>query len=74
MHMGPLHRVIFPYEYLFRCVNTHLYVEQPLTHDLATDKQMIYGALAAGHCFVGYDLDVPHERVLLHGAIAGPIA
>lgn len=59
MHLGPLRRVIFPYEYLFRCVNTHLYVEQPLTHNLETDKRMIYGALAAGHCFVGYDLDIP---------------
>ena len=56
MHMGPLHRVIFPYLFHFRTVNTHVFIPQPLTGDVPTDKKMIYEALAAGHCFVGYDL------------------
>ena len=56
MHMGPLHRVIFPYYFHFRTVNTHVLVPEPLTGDVPTDKKMIYDALAAGHCFVGYDL------------------
>jgi hypothetical protein len=56
MHMGPLHRVIFPYEFHFRTVNTHVFVPQPLIGDVFTDKQMIYDALSAGHCFVAYDL------------------
>ena len=55
MHMGPIHRVIFPYAFHFRTVNTHVFIPEPLTGDLPTDK-MIYEALAAGHCFVGYDL------------------
>ena len=56
MHMGPIHRVIFPYAFHFRTVNTHVFGPEPLTGDVPTDKKMIYEALAAGHCFVGYDL------------------
>jgi hypothetical protein len=56
MHMGPIHRVIFPYDFHFRAVNTHVFIPEPLTGDVPTDKKMIYEALAAGQCFVGYDL------------------
>jgi hypothetical protein len=56
LHMGPLHRIIFPYDFHFRTVNTHAFIPEPLTGDVPTDKKMIYEALAAGHCFVGYDL------------------
>ena len=56
MHMGPFHRVIFPYYFHFRTVNTHVFVPEPLTGEVPTDKRMIYDALAAGRCFVGYDL------------------
>ena len=56
MSMGPLHRVVFPYQFHFRTVNTHAFIPKPLTGDVPTDKKMIYDALAAGRCFVGYDL------------------
>ncbi|HUG34095.1 MAG TPA: CehA/McbA family metallohydrolase [Anaerolineales bacterium] len=56
MSMGPLHRVIFPYEFHFKTINTHVFIPGPLTGDTATDKKMIYEALAAGRCFVAYDL------------------
>jgi hypothetical protein len=56
MCMGLIHRVIFPYDFHFRTVNTHIFIHEPLTGDVPTDKKMIYDALAAGHCFVGYDL------------------
>jgi hypothetical protein len=56
MSMGPIRRVIFPYLFHFRTVNTHLFIPEPLTGDLPTDKKMIYDALAAGRCFIGYDL------------------
>ena len=56
MHMGPIHRVIFPYIFHFKTVNTHVFIPEPLTGDVPTDKRMIYEALAAGRCFVGYDL------------------
>ncbi|HLO29316.1 MAG TPA: CehA/McbA family metallohydrolase [Anaerolineales bacterium] len=59
MHMGPLHRVIFPYDFHFRTVNTHVLISQPLTGDVPTDKKMIYESLAAGRCFVAYDLPAP---------------
>jgi hypothetical protein len=54
--VGPLRRKIFPYEFHFRAVNTHLLTPSPLTGELETDQKMIYEALAAGHGFVGYDL------------------
>ena len=59
MHMGPLHRVIFPYQFHFRAINTHVLIPQPLTGDVPTDKKMIYDSLAVGRCFIGYDLPAP---------------
>ena len=53
MSMGPLRRVIFPYDFHFRAVNTHVFIPQPLTGEVVTDKKMIYEALAAGRCFIG---------------------
>jgi len=54
--LGPLHRVVFPYEYLFRCVNTHILTERPFNGLLEHDKPLVYDALRAGHTWVGYDL------------------
>ncbi len=54
--MGPIRRQLFPYEYLFRCVNTHIVTQRPLVGHLEQDKQLIYDALRAGHTWVGYDL------------------
>lgn len=56
LSLGPLHRVIFPYTYHFSAVNTHLLVPDPLLGNIPGDKKMIFSALAAGHCFIGYDL------------------
>ncbi len=56
MSLGPLRRVIFPYEYHFSAVNTHVLVPTPLLGEVEADKKTIYDAMAAGHCFVGYDL------------------
>jgi hypothetical protein len=57
--LGPLSRVVFPYAYLFRTVNTHVLCPQPWTADPATDGVQLYAALRDGACFVGYDL--PHS-------------
>ncbi len=54
--MGPLNRVIFPYEYLFRTVNTHVLLDEPLSGDASSDRDSIFSALRRGSCFVGYDL------------------
>jgi len=59
MHLGPIHRTIFPYEFHFRTVNTHALLSEPLSGDVASDKSLIYKSLAAGHCFVGYDMPAP---------------
>jgi hypothetical protein len=56
LHMGPIGRVIYPYEFHFRTVNTHVLTSQPLCGDVKVDKQLIYEAMAEGRCFVGYDL------------------
>lgn len=53
---GPLRRTIFPYEFHFRGITTHLLTPTVLTGDLEADKKMIYEAFSAGHCFIGYDL------------------
>lgn len=54
--MGPLKRVIFPYEYLFRTVNTHVLLDEPLSGDASSDRQSIFNAIRRGACFIGYDL------------------
>jgi len=54
--LGPLKRAVFPYEYLFRAVNTHLLLNAPLARDITTAKAQVLEALRAGHAFVAYDL------------------
>jgi hypothetical protein len=57
--LGPLKRVLFPYEYLFRCINTHILTERPFNGFLEHDRKLIYDALRAGRTWVGYDLLAP---------------
>ena len=59
MSMGPISRVIFPYEFHFRAVNTHVILPEPLSGEVAADRKMLYEALGQGHCFVAYDLPAP---------------
>jgi len=54
--LGPLKRTIFPYEFLFRTVNTHVLLREPLTGDSEIDRRRLFHAIREGHCFVGYDL------------------
>jgi hypothetical protein len=67
--LGPIKRVLFPYEFHFRCINTHLLSETPLTGDLDHDKRVIYAAIQQGQAFVGYDLPAPTRgfRFTAHG-------
>ena len=57
--MGPLSRCIFPYEFLYRAVNTHVLCDQEFSGDVAVDEALIHSALREGQCFVGYDQ--PHS-------------
>lgn len=54
--LGPLRRTIFPYEFHFRCVNTHVFLPEPLSGEATLDRRLILEALRQGHAFVGYDL------------------
>ncbi len=55
-NIGPFRRVIFPYEYLFRCVTTHILTKGPLTGEVDQDKAVVYEALNQGRTWVAYDL------------------
>ena len=57
--LGPLSRTIFPYEYLFRTINTHVLLEEPLTGDSEIDRRRLFSAIREGGCFIGYDLPAP---------------
>jgi len=56
MSVGPIRREIYPYDFLFRAVNTHLLVPQPLSGNLESDRRMIMRAVGQGNSFVGYDM------------------
>jgi hypothetical protein len=56
MSLGPLRKTIFPYEFHFSAVNTHLLTARPLTGNLRHDRNLVLEGLSEGHCFVGYDL------------------
>jgi hypothetical protein len=55
MRMGPLRRTVYPYEFHFGAINTHVLLPEPLSGREAPDEQRIYSALSAGHCFVAHD-------------------
>ncbi len=59
MSMGPIHRVIFPYDFLFRAVNTHVLIPEVLSGDVERDRERIFAAIRRGQSFVGYDLPAP---------------
>ena len=54
--LGPLHRTVFPYEFHFRGINTHVFTPDSLSGEACKDSQLILDALAEGHAFIGYDL------------------
>jgi hypothetical protein len=57
--LGPLKRTLFPYEFHFNAINTHILTPVPLKGDLAEDRQNILDSLGKGRAFVGYDLPAP---------------
>ncbi len=56
---GPFRRIIFPYEFTYRAVNTHVLTHQRLTGEVDLDRRRLLLALGNGRCFVGYDLPAP---------------
>ena len=58
VHLGTLRRTIFPYVWLFKAVNTHVLVDEPLSGEAPDDRERILEAIGRGRCFVGYDLPI----------------
>lgn len=56
MRLGSLRRTVFPYEFHFHTVNTHILADAPLTGNLETDRKRVLDAFRRGHAFIGYDL------------------
>jgi hypothetical protein len=56
---GPLKRVILPYEFLFRAVNTHVLTLTPLTGNPISDRRVLFHSIREGHCYVGNDMPAP---------------
>ncbi len=54
--LGPIKKIIFPYEWHFRGINTHLLITSPLTGQIVDDRRLILDALGRGSAFIGYDL------------------
>ncbi|HXF68724.1 MAG TPA: PHP domain-containing protein [Thermoflexus sp.] len=53
---GPFRRTLFPYEWLFRAVNTHILLGRPLSRRAAEDWLLIREALQAGRVWIANDL------------------
>jgi hypothetical protein len=64
--MGPLKKVLFPYEFHFRSINTHILTLDPFTGDFDLDKQVVLNALKNGRAFIGYDLPSPTNGFNFH--------
>jgi hypothetical protein len=55
INLGPWKPVLSDYYDCFRCINTHLTLNEPLSGDYQRDKAAIIQALQKGRCFVGYN-------------------
>jgi hypothetical protein len=53
---GPFRRVILPYEFLFRAVNTHVLTKEPLLGDAESDRRRLFHAIKNGRCFTANGL------------------
>lgn len=60
-NLGPIHKTVFPYEFHFYCVNTHLLTSEPLSGEVTHDQHLVLDALRNGHAFIGYDLPARTE-------------
>ena len=54
--LGPIRREVFPYSYLFRCVNQHILSGRSFSGRWQEDKDIVYDAMKKGTGFVAYDL------------------
>lgn len=55
LRIGPLRPVLFPYEDLFRGVNMHIYLREPLSPSFPAAVTQVTKALKRGNSYVAYD-------------------
>jgi len=73
LRFGPWQREIFPYEFLFRAINSHVLLDRPLSGDVEFDRVLLMMALGRGNCWVGYDMASPTDdfRFTVQGSTKG---
>ncbi len=54
--VGPKTVCVFPYETIFRAVNTHIVLHEPLSNDYSQAKAQILAALKEGRCYISLDI------------------
>lgn len=54
--LGPIRKTIFPYDFHFTALNTHLLIDRPLGDDAHLDSELVLGSLGLGRGWVGFDL------------------
>lgn len=54
--LGPIKHTVFPYDFLFNCVNTHIITNQPFSGFWRQDANIIYGSLREGSAYISYGL------------------
>jgi PHP domain len=69
VRLGPVRRVLYPYEFHFHTINTHLLIPHPLTGEVSEDRRIVLDAFRQGHAFIGYDLPSPTKgfSFIAHG-------
>lgn len=58
-HLGPLTKILFPYDFHFGALNTHLLIPAPLIGDSGPDAKRVLESLGLGRGWIGYDLIAP---------------
>ncbi len=68
-HLGFLHKTIFPYEFHFSAINTHVILESPLNGDAENDSRAILEAVKRGRCFVANDMLAQSRGFQFYGKV-----
>jgi len=55
-NLGPFRRIVFPYSYHFKTINTHILIKNKLSGDAKKDSAMMLNALGKGNAFVANDM------------------
>ncbi len=58
---GPFRKTVFPYNYHFKTINTHILVENELSGDAIMDSKIILSALKKGNAFIANDSIKPGQ-------------